>query len=86
MNEIKEMYIGLTDEEKRFKLFHQPDSNIAIYIREHWVEWRIENDYPVGCPHCGSKTKHKSTCPDQQIIDAFKDLNSTDSDKLRSEA
>ena len=27
-----------------------------------------------GCPHCGSPTKHKKSCPDQQIIDAFKDL------------
>lgn len=28
----------------------------------------------LGCPHCGSKTKHKSWCTDQQIINAFKDL------------
>jgi hypothetical protein len=28
----------------------------------------------VGCPHCGSLTKHKKTCSDQQIIDAFREL------------
>ena len=28
-----------------------------------------------GCPHCGSKTRHKKNCPDQQIINAYKDLN-----------
>ena len=31
-----------------------------------------------GCPHCGSATKHKSWCPDQQIINAFKDLKEVD--------
>ena len=32
-NEIAEMYAELTEEQKRYKLFHQPDSNIAKYIR-----------------------------------------------------
>jgi len=41
------------------------------------------DDQFIGCPHCGSKTKHKSWCPDQQIINAFKDLKSIDSDIKR---
>ena len=39
----------------------------------------------TGCPHCGSPTKHKSWCPDQQIINAFKDLKSIESDSSRSQ-
>ena len=39
----------------------------------------------LGCPHCGSKTKHESWCPDQQIINTFKELKSLASDTKRRE-
>jgi len=39
-NEIAEMYAELTEEQKQYKLFHQPDSNIAKYIRTHDPKFR----------------------------------------------
>lgn len=36
-----------------------------------------------GCPHCGSPTKHKKGCPDQQIINAYKELRAIHSKVIK---
>ena len=65
-------------------VFSTLEQFVKHFNEEHSEITELEPDDTCGCPHCGSKTKHKSWCPDQQIINAFKELKSIDSDTFRS--